>query len=533
MKKLFLIIVTVMLGSLTWGQEVRYEVSRLHDSINTTGSESGAVIVDDSVILFTTMQMEETPRLYLVDFNPTLTEIFQAPIDTAGTIGKGEMNQWGLNAVGMNSGNVAYDRKNDILYITRSETGESSVNQIYYSRRVNKRWNKMQKVQGDVNLAGYNSSHPAIGYLPTGETILYFSSDRPGGLGGMDLWYAVIISEGKPGNSTNLGFPVNSDSNDVTPYYCNEEGALYFSSNRAGGEGQMDVYRAEGMRNSWRTPMNLGKEINTPWDDLYFTVQPCRCRCDLSGLGEKETVLACGFLASNRPGSLYKNDENCCNDLYRWRRIMTPPDTTTIVPQEPPAIVSIEDLLPLKLYFHNDEPDARTLDTTTNLDYSATWQKYKQMREEYKGAQSNPVDPRKRDSVQKGVDYFFDNELNKGHDDLMKFLELLYAELKAGQKVVITVNGYASPLFESLYNVNISKRRIDCFRNSMKRWQEGKLMRFFRDGSLTIETVANGAPGEEEVGANSPLRNPKSVRSVYDMEAAHSRRIEVVGVRRN
>ncbi len=532
MKKLYLIIVTVMLCGMAQGQEVRYEVRRLHDSINTTGSESGAVIVDDSVLLYTTMQMEETPRLYLVDFNPTLTEVFQAPIDSAGTIGKGEMSRWGLNAVGMNSGNVAYDRKNDILYITRSDAGEHSVNHIYYSRRVNKRWSKMQKMQGDVNLAGYNSSHPTIGYLPTGETILYFSSDRPGGLGGMDLWYAVIISEGKPGNSTNLGFPVNSDSNDVTPFYCNEEGMLYFSSNRAGGTGEMDVYRAEGRRNSWRAPENLGEEVNTPWDDLYFTVQPCRCRCDLSGLGEKETVLACGFLASNRPGSLYKSNENCCNDLYRWRRIMTPPTPPAVTPQEPPA-ATLAEMLPLKLYFHNDEPDAKTLDTTTQQDYFATWQKYMQRREEYKGAQSNPVDPRKRDSVQRGVDQFFDVELKKGHDDLQRFLDLLYAELQTGKKVVVSINGYASPLFESLYNVNISKRRIYCFRNTLERWKEGRLLPYLINGSLSIETVANGAPGEEEVNADSPLRNPKSVRSVYDMQAAHSRRIEVVGVRRN
>jgi len=94
--------------------------------------------------------------------------------------------------------------------------------------------------------------------------------------------------------------------------------------------------------------------------------------------------------------------------------------------------------------------------------------------------------------------------------------------------VSITINGYASPLFESLYNVNISKRRIDCFRNSLKRWNQGVLAPYLEAGSLTIETVANGAPGEEEVATNSPLRNPKSVRSVYDMQAARNRRIDIV-----
>ena len=263
MKKTIIATIALLVGSMAWSQNLRYEVKHLHDSINTTGSETGAVIVDDSIILYTTMMIEESPRLYLVDFNPMLTEIYQAPIDSSGAIGKGMLNHWGLNATGMNNGNVAYDPKNDMLYITRSESGEKSRNHIYYSHRVNKRWSKLQKLKGDVNLNGYNSSHPTIGYLPTGETILYFSSDRPGGLGGMDIWYAILISEGTPGNCTNLGTPVNSDSNDVTPYYCNEEGTLYFSSNRAGGQGNMDVYRAEGMRNSWQAPENLGEEINT------------------------------------------------------------------------------------------------------------------------------------------------------------------------------------------------------------------------------------------------------------------------------
>ena len=79
----------------------------------------------------------------------------------------------------------------------------------------------------------------------------------------MDIWYSVIIAPGKPGNCTNLGAPVNSDSNDITPFYSNDEGMLYFSSNRAGGLGGYDVYCSEGWRNSWQLPRTLGNEINT------------------------------------------------------------------------------------------------------------------------------------------------------------------------------------------------------------------------------------------------------------------------------
>lgn len=525
MRKIALTIIAAILGLATHGQ-IRYEVTHVHDSINTPGSETGAIIVDDSVLLFTSLQ-EEGNRQYLMDFNPMLNKIFTAPIASDGTLGKGQICSWGMNSSNTSCGNVTYDAKNDIIYFTRGESRSNDNNMIYYSFRQNGRWSKAQAMGGNVNLKGYNNTHPAIGYLPSGEPILYFSSNRPGGQGGMDLWYSVIISRGIGGNCTNLGPTINTDSNEVTPFYSYEDGRLYFSSNRKGGLGGYDIYQAEGARNSWQLPQTLGKGINTKFDDLFFTQQPCRCRCELDSTNTTEVVESCGFLASNRPGSLFTSDSNCCNDLFRWRRwrrIADEPDTTP----RPPARSAL-DLLPLSLYFHNDEPNPKTLDTTTSQDYSSTYKRYIVLCDEYKGAQPSPADRRKWDSIQKGVDYFFNHELKRGYSDMLQFMEFLYQDLKAGKHICITINGFASPLFESLYNVNISKRRIDSFRNQLKHWNDEALLPYLNNGMLKIESVANGAPGEEEVAVTDPLRNPKSEKSVYSMDAAHARRIDIIG----
>ena len=527
MKKYRILLIACLLMATALRAQTRYEVTHVAENINTTGSETGAVLIDDSLLFYTTMQSQESSRLYLIDFNPVLTQIFCAPVASDGSLGAGSLSQWGLNANGMNSANVAFDAKNDILYFTRTAAGNGEVSQIYYSKRVNKRWRKALPMGGDVNLTEYNSTHPAVGYLPDGKTILYFASDRPGGLGGMDIWYAVIIGEGKPGNCTNLGAPVNSDSNDITPFYSNDEGCLYFSSNRAGGLGGFDVYCAEGWRNSWQMPRTLGNEINTRFDDLFFTVQPCRCRCVQERADTTEIVTACGFLSSNRPGSLYESDSNCCHDLFRWRRLYRPADVKPSLPPLPPPRGPL-DMLPLSLYFHNDEPTPCTLDTTTRLDYAATFHRYYQMRDAYKGAQPSPVDRRKWDSIQGAVDIFFDYELKKGYNDMLLFLDLLYQDLKAGRKVTITVDGYASPLFESLYNVNLSKRRIDSFRNQLLRWNDQALLPFVNNGSLKLEPVAHGAADTNTVAPSDPLRNPKSTRAIYSLEAAHARRIDIV-----
>lgn len=526
MKRWLLLLVALVSMPAVEGQ-ARYEVTHLPMGINTTGSETGAVMVGDSVLLYTSMQNQDANHLYLIDFTPVLTRVMQTSVGSDGSLGEGALNLWGLNANGMNCGNVTYDAKNDIIYFTRGEFGEDNVNKIYYTKRVNNRWRKAVPLGGNVNVEGYTSTHPAVGYLPDGKTILYFSSDRPGGMGGMDIWYTIIISDGKPGNCTNLGQPVNSDSNDVTPFYSNEEGALYFSSNRAGGQGGFDVYRSEGYRNSWQMPRTLGKELNSAYDDLFFTMQPCRCRCVQERKDTTEMVIACGFLSSNRPGSLYESDSNCCHDLYRWRLLQRPEGVAPVVKEES-APLRAWDLLPLSLYFHNDEPTPCTLDTVTKLDYAATYHRYMQMRDEYKGAQPSPVDKRKWDSIQGSVDMFFDYEVKRGYDHMMQLLEMLYADLKSGKKVCLTVDGFASPLFESQYNVNLSKRRIDSFKNQLVRWNDEVLRPYLNNGSLKLTTVAHGAPDSNEVAPSDPLRNPKSMKSIYSMKAAHARRIMIV-----
>ena len=526
MKRLAIAVLTLVLAQYLNGQ-VRYEVAHVPVGVNTTGSETGGVLVDDSVLLYSSMVNEEANRLYLLDFTPVLTQVMQVSVAADGTLGEPVQNRWGLNAVSMNCAHVAYDAKNDILYFARGAFGKDDVYHIYYTRRVNKRWRKAAQLGGDVNMEGYSSTHPAVGYLPDGKTILYFSSDRPGGVGGMDIWYTVIIDEGKPGNCTNLGKPVNSEKDDVTPFYSNEEGLLYFSSNRTGGLGGFDVYASEGFRNGWQLPRTLGREVNSAYDDLFFTMQPCRCRCVQEREDTTEVVVACGFLSSNRKGSLYESDSNCCNDLYRWRRLQRPENVLPPQPEIPPSVRAL-DLLPLSLYFHNDEPTPCTLDTTTRLDYAATYRKYYQMRDEYKGAQPSPVDKRKWDSVQGAVDMFFDYELKKGYNNLVEFLELLYADLRSGRKVCVTVDGFASPLFESLYNVNLSKRRIDSFRNELLRWNNQALLPFWNNGALKLKTVAHGAADSNTVAPSDPLRNPRNVKSVYSMEAAHARRIDIV-----
>lgn len=531
MKKYFLILslftYLFMLFSCIPLSAQHYRVQNVGKDINTTSSESDAILIDDSTILYTTNKMvaDTKGRMYIVDFSPVLSQIMEARINPDGSIGQGYINRWGLNKKGYNCANAVHDAVHDIIYFTLQSMGDKSYSEIYYSQRKAGRWGKPQPMGGDVNLKGYTNTHPAVGHMSDGKTILYFSSDRPGGMGGLDIWYAVILSPGMPGRCTNLGTPINTDSNEVTPFYSDAEGILYFSSNRNGGQGGYDIYKSSGARNSWQQPLNLGNELNSEYNDLFFNLFPCRCKCPADS---GEIVEACGFLTSNRRGSLFETDSNCCNDIFRWSRIKQPQPAKAPA-QKPPEETPL-DLIPLSLYFHNDEPNPATLDTVTSVNYTACWKHYIQMRDEYKGAQASPADKRKWDSIQWAVDFFFDHEVSGSYHRLLHLCDLLNKELKAGKHITVTLDGYASPLHEGQYNLNLSKRRISSIRNLMKEWNDEALLPYLNNGSLILEMAGHGAADTDEVAPSDPLRDPKNAKSVYSIEAALDRRVDIINI---
>ena len=138
----------------------------------------------------------------------------------------------------------------------------------------------------------FETTHPSLS--ADGQT-LYFASDRPGGLGGMDIW--KVNKEGDNwGTPMNLGAPINSAAHELFPSIT-ESGALYYSSARAGGLGELDIYKGEMMNGVW-TAMNVGAPFNSRADDLGYV--------ELPG-GES------GYLTSNRAGGQGKDD------LYCWK----------------------------------------------------------------------------------------------------------------------------------------------------------------------------------------------------------------------
>ena len=104
-----------------------------------------------------------------------------------------------------------------------------------------------------------------------GDTVTLFSSQRPGGFGGYDIYYSVFRN-GNWTAPTNLGPTINSAYDEVSPFLSTNGRSLFFSSNNQKSIGGLDVFRADFLEKEavWNTPKNIGLPINSPADDVYF-----------------------------------------------------------------------------------------------------------------------------------------------------------------------------------------------------------------------------------------------------------------------
>ncbi|MCQ2261568.1 MAG: hypothetical protein MJZ42_00245 [Bacteroidales bacterium] len=496
-----------------------YNVSHIGHAINTKGSESGAIVLPDSTILYASVQNPQELGNFL-SIDAVLQQIYQAKLDKNGRPQEGTPCNWGMNSLTKNTYNIAYDDQNDMLYFTYcSPDAEQLSCDLYSMQRQNGTWKHPKRLPGSINLKGCTNTHPAVGHLHDGTTILYFTSNRSGGLGGYDIWY-TLYSNGQYSTPANLGAPVNTRDDEITPFYHDDSQTLYFSSNKDGGHGNFDVYCSNGQRDQYATPVNLGPTLNSPQNDNYFTVSPL----------DPNT----GFLASNRSESYFVKDSFCCNDIYIWHRTFDKPtpQKTEIVKQEKPVQPvnitpnqqPIRSLFPIKLYFHNDQPDPHSDNAASKTTYFQTYNRYMFLRDKYKEAYSNIPDSLQRDSIYKALDYFFDHEIKNNCDRFEAFIDMLAEDLRAGHTVCLTVKGYASPLHSAAYNDALSKRRISTIVNQIREWRNGRLKPYLDRGALKIKQLPYGS----SQALSNVSADPRDPNSVYSPEAAMERRIEIL-----
>ncbi len=149
------------------------------------------------------------------------------------------------------------------IIFTRKENNQENFYESHLTAQDD--WSEAQKLSGEVNSENFNEGAHCIS--PDGKYLFFTGCNRPSGYGSCDI-YVSKKENGKWSVPTNLGAPVNTKGWEAQPAISADGRTLYFVSNRAGGIGGNDIWKSElGPDGKWKPPVNLGKNINTLYDE--------------------------------------------------------------------------------------------------------------------------------------------------------------------------------------------------------------------------------------------------------------------------
>ena len=196
-------------------------------------------------------------------------------------------------------GPASYDSSGTIAFFTVDNYKNLSSDgvrklELFESKFKDNKWEKL--IPFPLNNKEYSVGHAA---LNAAGNVLYFASDMPGGKGGVDIYKITRNADGTWGTAENLGDKINTEGNEMFPFY-HESGYLFFASNGLPGLGGLDVFTSKITNGQYSEPQNLGVPINSTKDDFSFVLNKNQ---------------SSGYFASNREDG--KGDD----DIYSFNML--------------------------------------------------------------------------------------------------------------------------------------------------------------------------------------------------------------------
>jgi outer membrane protein OmpA-like peptidoglycan-associated protein/tetratricopeptide (TPR) repeat protein len=230
--------------------------------LSTIDPEYLAVLSPDNELCFFTRRFEEVNKGSLT---PLSVEKFMiAKKQPDGKFSKGEPMAFPFNqSTSNNEGGASISKDNKIIYFTKNENGNFD---LYYSELIKGKWSEIKNLGENVNDSKQWDSQPSIS--PDGRT-LYFASYRDSVNGTSDIMMSKKI-DGTFSKATTL--PFNTNGNEKSPFIHQDNKTLYFASDSLPGMGGFDIFVIKKNNGGWGKPVNLGYPINTESDEVGFFI---------------------------------------------------------------------------------------------------------------------------------------------------------------------------------------------------------------------------------------------------------------------
>ncbi len=522
--------------SCTWalrelGLKLKTNIHHLDTNINTVHADFASTVFD-SLMFFSSVRGDSFTTIYEREVHSKI--YFSTGTDTTWTLS--EQADSAFRFENYDAANPSFSKDGNRIYFTlKAKTNKAKLLPgIYVSKRKDDSFTKPERMSAPINLDGAISTQPFIYIDSLGKEILYFVSDRTGGFGKLDIWYSKLDSNGSAVYAVNAGRFINTVDNELSPFYHESSRRLYFSSSYPKGMGGFDIYYSSWSDSllSFTDPENLGYPINSAANEYYYVSK----QNDFSG-----------YFSSNRKESYSVFGESCCNDIYYFQKLDTLPPVLrdTIIAMEPlppilPPVIQedivekIRLLVPLTLYFHNDQPDPKTTAITTKVAYDETFRAYVAMKDKYKSEYSKGLKGDVNEKAENEIDEFFRDQVAKGFDGLEKFAALMLENLEEGRLCTVTMQGFCSPLASTEYNMNLARRRIASLKNYFMQYGNGILLPYMSE-LPNAELKGKIVFVEENVGElpslGSTSDNYKDQRnSVYSVQAGLERKIQIIAI---
>lgn len=240
------------------------KVEKLNNQVNKEGASYAAAWMNTSTLVFTATRGALDEHSKMTEYNNALYTTAQS----SGGFAEAQKLPVSGNT-GTHQGVATFTPDGKKMFFTGWNTSNDGKKTfaIYSSEQTANGWSPAVLVDGVVNTEGADARQP---HVTADGKYLLFSSNRPGGQGGYDIWYAPL-RDGKPGKAMNMGASVNSKEDDGAPFYFAAGNTLVFASKGRVGMGGFDLFAASGtMGSKFADAVNLGYPVNSVKNDSYF-----------------------------------------------------------------------------------------------------------------------------------------------------------------------------------------------------------------------------------------------------------------------